>query len=144
MTAELHNIVEARLRHVDQRYTAGRRAVVDLLVAVGGPVSIGDIAESLPALPRSSAYRHLVDLQSAGVVTRVAANDEFARFELVEDLTEHHHHLLCTGCGKVIDVTPPATFERVVSSHMDELARSVGFEPCSHRVDVFGLCVDCH
>ncbi len=143
MTPELHATVEARLRRVDQRYTPGRRAVVDLLVDVGGPVSIGDIAESLPALPRSSAYRHLVDLQGAGVVTRVAANDDFARFELVEDLTEHHHHLLCTHCGKVIDVTPPASFEDVVSIQLDRLADAVGFRPDSHRVDVFGLCAAC-
>ena len=79
MTADhdegLHELVEARLRRADLRYTAGRRALVDLLADAGDPVSIGDIADRLPELPRSSAYRHLVDLQAAGVVRRVAAND---------------------------------------------------------------------
>src|ERR1039458_6641288 len=103
---ELHGLVEARLRRVDPRYTAGRRAIIELLVRAGRPVSIGDIADRLPSLPRSSAYRHLVDLEVAGVVRRVAGGDEFARFELAEDLTEHHHHLVCVECGKVIDVTP--------------------------------------
>ena len=60
-------------------------------------MSIGDVAEGLPDLPHSSAYRHLADLQIAGLVRRVAANDEFARFELAEDLTEHHHHLHCVA-----------------------------------------------
>ena len=103
---DLHDVVEDRLRRADQRYTSGRRAIIGLLVDAGHPVSIGDIADRLPDLPRSSAYRHLLDLQVAGVVRRVAANDEFARYELAEELTEHHHHLLCTHCGKVIDVTP--------------------------------------
>ena len=93
---------------IDQRYTAGRRAIVDLLVSAGHPVSIEDIAERLPGLPRSSAYRHLTDLQAAGLIRRVTASDEYTRFELAEDLTEHHHHLLCINCGKVIDVTLPA------------------------------------
>jgi Fur family ferric uptake transcriptional regulator len=112
-------------------------------VTAGGPVSIADIADGLPDLPRSSAYRHLVDLQAAGVVTRLAANDEFARFELAEDLTEHHHHLLCTTCGRVIDITPTATFERAVTRHLTELADAEGFAPHSHRIDVLGLCASC-
>jgi len=143
LTGELHDVVEDRLRRVDQRYTAGRRAIIDLLVAVGHPVSIGDIADRLPELPRSSAYRHLLDLQTAGVVRRVAANDEFARFELAEDLTEHHHHLLCLHCGKVTDVTPTAAFERNVTRTVDQLAAAQGFTPQSHRLDVLGLCADC-
>src|SRR3984957_12814561 len=122
MADDLHGLVEGRLRRIDQRYPPGRRAIVDLLVRVGHPVSIGDIAEQLPHLPRSSAYRHLVDLQVAGVVRRVAANDEFARFELAEELTEHHHPLLCTHCGKVIDVTPSPAFERTVAATVDRLA----------------------
>jgi Fur family transcriptional regulator, ferric uptake regulator len=139
----LHELVEARLRRADLRYTAGRRALVDLLANAGRPVSIADIADDLPDLPRSSAYRHLVDLQVAGVVRRVAANDEFARFELAEDLTEHHHHLLCIGCGKVTDVTPSVSFERQVSRTVDALAIDQGFEPHGHRLDVIGLCAAC-
>jgi Fe2+ or Zn2+ uptake regulation protein len=140
----LHDLVEARLRRVDQRYTPGRRAVVELLASAGHPVSIGDIAGRLPRLPRSSAYRHLVDLQVAGLVRRVAANDEFARFELAEDLTEHHHHLLCISCGKVTDVTPTATFEQSVTDTVEQLAKAEGFHSHSHRLDVLGVCADCH
>lgn len=140
---DLHEVAEARLRQVDQRYTAGRRAIIDLLSSAGHPVNIGDIASRLPELPRSSAYRHLVDLESAGLVRRVAGSDEFARFELAEDLTEHHHHLVCIGCGKVIDVTPSAEFERNVTKTFDQLSTKEGFEPQSHRIDVLGHCSDC-
>jgi len=140
---DLHGLIEHRLRLVDQRYTRGRRAIVDLLIHAGHPVSISDIAEKRPDIPRSSAYRHLVDLQQAGVVRRIAANDEFARFELAEDLTEHHHHLLCVNCGRVIDVTPTASFERSVTRALTDLADAEGFEPQSHRLDVLGMCADC-
>jgi Fur family transcriptional regulator, ferric uptake regulator len=139
----VHAVVDARLRRVDQRYTAGRRAIVDMLLRTQHPVSITDIADLLPDLPRSSAYRHLVDLQGAAVVRRVTANDDFARFELAEDLTEHHHHLLCTDCGKVVDITPSSSFEKVVSRHLDELAVASGFKPHGHRVDVLGVCASC-
>lgn len=140
---DLHAMAEQRLRLIDQRYTSGRRAVVELLASVGHPVSIGDIAQNLPDLPRSSAYRHLVDLQTAGLVRRVTASDEFSRFELAEDLTEHHHHLLCVNCGKVIDVTLPSRFEQEVASAIGQLADAEGFQAHSHQLDVLGVCAAC-
>ena len=106
-------------------------------------MSISDIASKLPEIPRSSAYRHLVDLQTAGVVRRIAAKDEFARFELAEDLTEHHHHLLCTACGRVIDVVPTPAFERTVARMVQELSDQQDFVPTSHALDVIGHCSDC-
>jgi Fur family transcriptional regulator, ferric uptake regulator len=140
---DLHDMVEHRLRRIDQRYTAGRRAIIALLVSADHPVSIGDIAEKLPDLPRSSAYRHLVDLQTAGVVRRVAANDEFTRFELAENFTGHHHHLLCVNCGKVTDVTLPTGLEQHVDRTIGQLADAESFEPHSHRLDVLGMCASC-
>ena len=140
---DLHGVIEQRLRLADQRYTAGRRAIVGLLASAGHPVSIGDIADQLPGLPRSSAYRHLTDLESAGLVRRVAAGDEFARFELAEDLTEHHHHLLCTNCGKVTDVTLPPRLEHDITTAISQLAGAEGFQPRSHRLDILGTCADC-
>ena len=140
----LHDLVLARLRFVGQRYTIGKRDIVELLVDAGHPVSIGDIAGRLPRMPRSSAYRHLVDLQQAGVVRRVVASDEFARFELAEELTEHHHHLLCLQCGRVIDVMPGTSFETRLNKTVDQLAQAEGFLPQSHRLDVFGICANCN
>lgn len=143
LDADLHGVAEQRLRRIDQRYTSGRRAIVELLMSAGHPVSIGDIAERLPGLPRSSAYRHLTDLQAAGLIRRVSASDDFTRFELAEDLTEHHHHLLCVSCGRVTDVTPPPGFERQVAGAVSDLAGAAGFQAHSHRLDILGMCADC-
>jgi len=143
MADDMHSVAESRLRRIDQRYTSGRRAIVELLVSAGHPVSIEDIAERLPNVPRSSAYRHLTDLQAAGLIRRVTANDEYTRFELAEDLTEHHHHLLCINCGKVTDVTLPAGLEQQVTGAITNLSKAEGFQAHSHRLDVLGLCAAC-
>ncbi|MDQ2754754.1 MAG: transcriptional repressor [Actinomycetota bacterium] len=143
MVEDLHPLVEQRLRQADQRYTAGRRAMIELLVQAARPISIGDIAALDPSMARSSAYRHLVDLQQAGVVRRISASDEFARFELSEDLTEHHHHLLCVSCGRVVDVSPPPALERAVARALVDLTAREHFDAHSHRLDVFGVCREC-
>lgn len=141
--ADVHALVEHRLRQRDQRYTTGRRDLVTLLLSRTDPASISDIASALGDLPRSSAYRHLADLQGVGVVRRIATSDEFARFELAEDFSHHHHHLQCTGCGRVFDVTPTAEFERTVATMVRALSRDHGFAPHAHELDVVGLCADC-
>ncbi len=140
---DVHDVVEGRLRRIDQRYTSGRRAIISLLVGAGHPVSIGDIADRLPGLPRSSAYRHLTDLESAGLVRRVTANDEFTRFELAEDLTGHHHHLVCVNCGRVTDITLSSGLEHDLTQATGQLSEVEGFEPHGHRLDVLGLCSSC-
>jgi Fur family transcriptional regulator, ferric uptake regulator len=141
--ATIHELVEIHLQRVDQRYTAGRQAVVSLLATFGRPISIADLASAIPDVPRSSAYRHLADLQEAGIVRRITTGDEFARFELAEDLTHHHHHLLCSSCGKVIDVTPSPEFERTVSSMVATLSAHENFLATSHTLDVIGHCSSC-
>jgi Fe2+ or Zn2+ uptake regulation protein len=143
MAEDMHSVAERRLRQIDQRYTSGRRAIIDLLLTAGHPVSIEDIAERLPGLPRSSAYRHLTNLHAAGLIRRVTASDEYTRFELAEDLTEHHHHLLCLNCGKVTDVTLPAGLEQQVTDAITNLADAGSFQAHSHRLDVLGLCAAC-
>ena len=139
----MHSVAEHRLRQIDQRYTSGRRAIIELLISAGHPVSIEDIAEQLPSVPRSSAYRHLTNLHAAGLIRRVTASDEYTRFELAEDLTEHHHHLLCLNCGEVTDVTLPTGLEQQVTSAIGKLADAEGFQAHSHQLDVLGLCAAC-
>ena len=65
-------------------------------------------------------------LEQAGAVRRVITEDEFARFELTEALTEHHHHLICSNCGKVEDVTIPADLESSMDHTIDRVARRRG------------------
>jgi Fe2+ or Zn2+ uptake regulation protein len=139
----IHETVEARLRLVEQRYTRGRRRLVALLADADHPVNIGEIARHIPDLPRSTAYRNLVDLEAAGVVRRVAAGDDFVRFELAEELTEHHHHLLCLHCGRVLDVDSDPVIEETIAKMAATLAAQFGFSARDHRLDILGRCTDC-
>ena len=141
---EIHEFVEVLLRRNGQRYTAGRRSLVEVLATHGAPMSIAAIEAAVPNVPRSSAYRHLTELERAGVVRRIAASDEFARFELTDDFLHHHHHLLCSSCGSVIDVTPSPAFEETVAVMVQELAERYGFVATSHALDVIGHCASCH
>lgn len=141
--SDVHVAVEGRLRAVGQRYTPQRRALIEALLRAGSPVAIPDLADGRSGLPQSSVYRNLAVLEQAGAVHRVVTGAEFARFELSEDLTQHHHHILCRTCGAIEDVTVPTTFERQVERTVSDVADRTGFSAVSHRLDLIGTCRDC-
>jgi Fur family transcriptional regulator, ferric uptake regulator len=140
---DLHTTASQRLRGSGLRYTASRRAVVDVLSASDRPLTIPEILVEDRSLAQSSAYRNLNELIAAGVVHRIIAGDEYSHFELAEDLTSHHHHLVCTHCGRVEDVTLDDELESSLTRSLERLADEQGFEAEHHRLDVLGRCTAC-
>ncbi len=142
--SDIDEVVERRLRARAQRYTSQRAALVRILRSSGQPMAIHEILGSGGRrLSQSSVYRNLVVLEQAGVVRRLAAGTGFARYELAEDLTAHHHHLICTSCGAVEDLPASAGLERTVQQATASLASKRGFRIRAHRVDMLGLCRRC-
>jgi len=140
--SDAHVVIARRLASVGQRYTHGRRSLIDALLVANKPLAIGELLASA-ALPQSSAYRNLAVLEQAGAVRRVVTDEDFARYELAESLTEHHHHLICSTCGRVEDVTIPASLEADVDRTVARVARRSGFATAAHRLDLIGTCRDC-
>ncbi len=143
MTTDLHATATERLHADGQRYTPRRRALVEVLAAAEQPLTIPQLLEQRRDLAQSSVYRNLAVLVKAGVVHRIVTSDEFGRFELAEDLTRHHHHLICSACGGVSDFTVPAPVEDELESALSKVARRAGFQVRCHRLDLVGTCASC-
>jgi Fur family transcriptional regulator, ferric uptake regulator len=141
--ARLHETVSVMLHAQKQRLTPTRKRIVEVLEAADRPLTITEILDAQPDLPQSSAYRNLVVLEQARVVHRLVTHADFARYELAEDLTGHHHHLVCSNCGRVDDLPATAAVERSVAIAIDEAASRAGFRTEHHRLDLIGLCSDC-
>jgi Fe2+ or Zn2+ uptake regulation protein len=143
VTGDVHAVVEARLREADHRYTSKRRELVEALQRSGRPAGVPDLVGGRRGQPQSSVYRNLGVLEQVGVVRRVITEEGVARYELAEDLTRHHHHLVCRICGTVEDVTMPASLERTVQRALERAAAGTGFEGVAHRLDLIGTCRRC-
>ncbi len=116
---------------------------MEILRKAKQPVAIPDILRAKRGLPQSSVYRNLTVLERSHVVRRVITGEDYAHFELVEDLTEHHHHLVCSRCGAVEDVQIPPKLERSMEQALDTIAEASGFTTVSHRLDLLGTCRNC-
>jgi Fe2+ or Zn2+ uptake regulation protein len=144
MSLDVHATATIRLRADGQRYTTGRRALVTALLASARPVTIPQLLEQGRGLAQSSVYRNLAVLERAGVVHRIVTADDFARYELAEDLTEHHHHhLICARCGEVADFTLPGPLERELDAAAARVGRRTGFAVDRHQIDLVGTCPSC-
>ncbi len=82
-------------------------------------------------------YRTLELLGELNLVCRVHALDG-CRSYLMRRPTEHHHHLVCSGCGKVVDFTDCS-----LADMESKLSQKSGFNVKGHLLEFYGLCHDC-
>jgi len=84
----------------------------------------------------ATVYRTLSLLSEKGVVDVLSHHGGEQCYRLCGD--EHHHHLLCERCHRVVEVQ-----ECGLDEWVDAAARQHGFVATDHRVEIVGLCADC-
>ena len=139
----LQDVVTRRVSAAKLRLTASRRSVLQVLIDAERPLTLPEILGRGDGLAQSSAYRNLAELIGAGVVERIDTGDDHSHYELADDLTAHHHHLICTGCGRVVDVELSDDLEHRLHEAADEVGPAEGFSVTGHRLDLTGLCRSC-
>ena len=82
-------------------------------------------------------YRTLDILVNLGLACKVHTEDNSASYIMRRPL-EHHHHLVCSKCGSVIDFV-----ECDLSSLERTLAAKTGFKIESHLLEFTGCCREC-
>jgi Fur family ferric uptake transcriptional regulator len=87
---------------------------------------------------RASIYRVLDLLVERGLAERVVVGQGEARFEPVEPSGQHHHHLVCGQCGRLVAFDDPG-LERAI----DKLSDRLGVTIDSHDVLLRGACGSC-
>jgi len=89
-------------------------------------------------ISRATVYRTLELLHDCGLVGRVRLNEEKYRYERLRK-GEHHDHLVCTLCGKVIEFV-----DRAIERRQEAVCRTHDFAATSHSHQIRGLCASCH
>ena len=133
----------ARLRASGHRQGPARAAVIDFLERQSCCVGAQEIHDELRAQGRpiglASVYRVLETLADHALLQRVDVGDGVARFEPARtEHAEHHHHLVCDGCGKV----EPFADDRLERVLRDVEQRS-GYAVAAHDVVLRGECETC-
>ena len=84
----------------------------------------------------ATVYRVLTQFEAAGLVQRHSFEGNTAVFELADE--EHHDHMVCTRCSRVIEYV-----DEVIEKRQHEIVERYGFEVSDHVHVIYGLCSDC-
>ncbi len=129
------------LRQEGFRNARARQVVVDVLGRQDCCLSVPQILDAVRARGErvgvASVYRTLELLLEKGLVQKIDLGGERAHYERV-DGDEHHHHLVCSECGRV---EPFA--DRQLETALERLEKKTGFAVASHDVLLRGACDDC-
>ena len=90
-----------------------------------------------PGIGRVTVYRTLDLLSKLDLVCKVHTTDG-CRSYMMRRPAEHHHHLVCSSCGKVVDFTSCELVEAET-----KLSQESGFDIKGHLLEFYGLCHDC-
>jgi Fur family ferric uptake transcriptional regulator len=131
------------------RWTGPRDEVFNVLVGTPQHLTAKDVFGTLrktsPDIGLTTIYRTLELLEKAGLVRRVTTQNGEARFEYRRgDQSDHHHHLICTACCKIVNYRDFENEElELVRRTEERLARKHRFLIRDHNIEFLGLCEDC-
>lgn len=95
------------------------------------------IVASGTMVSRATVYRTLDVLEACGLVKKIRQTDTRHHYEKSFG-TEHHDHMFCETCGKVIEFR-----EDEIEQLQDEVCLKFGFQPRRHSLQIYGLCKEC-
>lgn len=124
------------------RSTAQRRLIVDTFFEGAAHMTIEDLLNEVRSRDRgigyATVYRTLKLLAECGVASERKFDDGLSRYELADDASAHHDHLICVSCGKITEFEEPR-----IESLQEEVAARHGFAVTSHKHELYGVCSDC-
>jgi Fur family transcriptional regulator, ferric uptake regulator len=124
------------------RSTAQRRLIIDTFFGGAPHMTIEDLLTEVRVRDRgigyATVYRTLKLLAECGVASERRFGDGLSRYELADEASSHHDHLICLSCGKIIEFEEPR-----IEALQDEIAAKYGFEISSHKHEMYGECAEC-
>ncbi len=127
------------LRQAGRRATPQRVLILETLCENGDHLNANEIyslaRRKAPCLSLSTVYRTIDVLKEVGVIEELHLSGECRRYEIKG---EGHHHMICRGCGKVIEFKCPFS-----EGLIHDLGEKYDFEITGAHLDLRGYCAEC-
>jgi len=126
------------LRKSGNSITATRQIVFETL-SKNHPIGMAELVKLCsPVCDRASVYRTITLFEELDIVTKVNSGWKY-KLELSDRFSDHHHHLTCTNCGKIVPINHSEELESLIV----KLASNASFTSEKHQLEIHGLCSAC-
>jgi len=95
-----------------------------------------EISRIYPEIGRATVFRTLDTLLSLGALDKVKLSE--GKDGYIVCGPPHHHHIVCTECGKIGEVNSDNLEEA-----LEKAVEKLGFELRYHSIEISGLCESC-
>jgi Fur family transcriptional regulator, ferric uptake regulator len=124
------------------RMTSPRRAVIEATQRLDRAFTADELLRELSSsrsdVGRATVFRTLDVLVQNGMLDRIHRPDGCHSYVLSMSGDGHHHHLICSGCGTVVQFE-----DCTVAPLLEELSKRTNFQISDHWLEVFGRCETC-
>ncbi len=142
MAATTNHELKKVLREHELKATSQRIALLKLLNSTHEHLDAEEIYFELhkqhKSVSRATVYRSLEALVEQQLVTKLDFGDGRMRYEQSHGVDEHHDHLICEQCGKVIEF-----FNLEMEAQQLSVCEEHNFTPSTHTMYIFGTCAEC-
>jgi len=123
------------------RMTLQRAAIVRAAESLGGAFTVDELVRAAramdPSLGVATVYRAVAAMETSGWLERVGERAGSALYARCAAGDRHHHHVICTGCGRLEPAECP------LGPDLTAGGTSSGFVVTGHEVTLYGLCPAC-
>lgn len=143
-TKDFQNERAVFLEHIQKaglRKTAQRDLILEIFLRTEEHLSSEDlywlVQKKDKSVGHTTVYRTLKLLTDAGLAREVRFGDGKTYYEHHYNL-EHHDHMICTDCGKVIEFFSPE-----LEQLQETMAAKFDFKLTHHNLRILGVCAEC-
>lgn len=125
------------LRDKGQRITHQKKVILDILLKnTDIMLSVNDVMKCIPdnSIDAATIYRNMQAFTESGIIETMIGHKGLNRYKICD--SHPHHHMICTGCGKIINFPCETKF-------WEPYVKESGFTETHHLIEIYGKCSDC-
>lgn len=116
-----------------------RELIAEVFFNAGGHLRVEELLERVREqdgkIGQATVYRTMKLLTQCGLAEVHQFGDGHTRYEPVDAPEEHHDHIICRDCGRIVEF-----YNSELEALQDKIAKGQGFRLTSHKMELYGRC----